>query len=330
MSKPFPKIWALGHRHTHNIFRGPCEITEKVDGSQFAFGRINGEIVMRSKGREIPDIECDDKLFKPAVDHVRMFRHLVPDNTMFYTETLCRPRHNVLRYDRTPDGYMALFGVLNVEGEKFVTDYNNLSHWASVMEIEAVPVLFYGQLIVPVEGDATNDDRKGAEVAIKLLEKESFLGGTKVEGIVIKNYAHDFLIGGQQYVPIQMAKYVSEVFKKQHDKNAYGNKARKQSIDEFIKSFRTEARFQNAVQHLREDGKLLGEPKDIGSLIPEINRDFDEEELCGFIDHITDKVVGDYVKQVRRTIISGFPEWYKKHLATGGINGAFDVPEKEV
>lgn len=43
-------------------------------------------------------------------------------------------------------------------------------------------------------------------------------------------------------------------------------------------SYRTEARWQKAVQHLRDEGKLLGEPKDIGPLMAEIWRDLVEEE----------------------------------------------------
>jgi hypothetical protein len=195
MSKAFPKIWALGHRHTHNIFKGPIEITEKIDGSQFAFGRIKGDLVMRSKNREIPDIECEDNLFAPAVSHVQKYRHLVPDNTMFYAETLHAPKHNVIKYDRVPEGNLALLGVYNVEGEIFVSDHSNLTHWAAVMEIEVIPLLFFGQLLVPVEGDSISDDRNGAGLAIQFLECDSVLGGSKVEGIVVKNYAHDMLIG---------------------------------------------------------------------------------------------------------------------------------------
>jgi hypothetical protein len=234
---------------------------------------------------------------------------------MFYAETLHAPKHNVIKYDRVPEGNLALFGVYNVEGEVFVSDHSNLTHWAAVMEIEVIPLLFFGQLLVPVEGDSISDDRNGAGLAIQFLECDSVLGGSKVEGIVVKNYAHDMLIGGQQYIPIQMAKYVSEAFKKKHDSTAFGNKKRKESIDEYIKSYRTEARWENAVQHLRDDGKLLGEPKDIGSLIPEILRDWEEEEMEEFMDYLKKRLLGDYVKQCKNTIISGFPEWYKKTLA---------------
>ena len=66
----FPKIFGVGaNRAVQDIFSGPVEVTEKVDGSQFAFGRIDGEIVMRSKGRVI-DVGTADAMFQKAEDYV--------------------------------------------------------------------------------------------------------------------------------------------------------------------------------------------------------------------------------------------------------------------
>lgn len=40
---------------------------------------------------------------------------------------------------------------------------------------------------------------------------------------------------------------------------------------------RIEARWHKAVQHLREDGQLVNDMKDIPALLRELNRDLDEE-----------------------------------------------------
>jgi len=45
----FPKIFAIGTDYISNIFDDEVEITEKIDGSQFAFGKVNGELFMRIK-----------------------------------------------------------------------------------------------------------------------------------------------------------------------------------------------------------------------------------------------------------------------------------------
>lgn len=44
----YPKIWALGHSETQEIFKSPVIIEEKIDGSQFNFGRFGEEIKVRS------------------------------------------------------------------------------------------------------------------------------------------------------------------------------------------------------------------------------------------------------------------------------------------
>ena len=65
-----------------------------------------------------------------------------------------------------------------------------------------------------------------------------------------------------------------------------------------------------AVQHLREDGSLLGEPKDIGPLIKEVIRDTMEEET----DYIKETLFAWAKKDIARRVTSGLPEWYKQQL----------------
>lgn len=52
MISAFPKIFAIGTKYIDSIFDNEVEITEKVDGSQFAFGKIDGEVYCRSKGNQ--------------------------------------------------------------------------------------------------------------------------------------------------------------------------------------------------------------------------------------------------------------------------------------
>jgi len=47
------------------------------------------------------------------------------------------------------------------------------------------------------------------------------LGGCKVEGVVVKNYAKQFLLGGQP-MPLMMGKFVSENFKEVNQKTWKG------------------------------------------------------------------------------------------------------------
>jgi hypothetical protein len=121
---------------------------------------------------------------------------------------------------------------------------------------------------------------------------------------------------GDVYFPIQCGKYVSEKFKEKHDNKAYGRKKSKNNWFSFCESYKTEARWQKAVQHLRESGELLGEPKDIGALIKEVQRDIVEEEL----EIVMNALWKFFQRDLMSTVTKGLPEWYKEQLAKGNIN----------
>lgn len=146
-----------------------------------------------------------------------------------------------------------------------------------------------------------------------MLNHESCLGGAKVEGIVVKAYGR-FTRDGKT----MMGKYVSEVFKEKHVEDwKLRNPGSGDRVTQIINMLRTEARWQKAVQHLREQGVLLGEPKDIGPLIGELKRDLFEEEL----DWLKQRLFKEFIDDVVRGVLRGFPEWYKEKL----LERAFDA-----
>lgn len=109
MLKSFPKIFAVGDRHIQKLFDGTVEITEKVDGSQFVFGKIDGELMCRSKGANIV-MDAPEKMFSEAVEYVKSIEEKISDGHVYYAEYLKKPRHNTLAYDRIPQNYLVLFG----------------------------------------------------------------------------------------------------------------------------------------------------------------------------------------------------------------------------
>lgn len=113
----FPKILHIGNKQISDLFDGVVEITEKVDGSQLGLGKINGELFVRSKGKE-QDLDNPDKMFEGVVEFVKTIADKLPDNIALYGEWLSKPKHNVLAYDRTPKNGIALFGVYNPETGK--------------------------------------------------------------------------------------------------------------------------------------------------------------------------------------------------------------------
>lgn len=297
MIKAFPKIFQLGQKYITDIFDGEVEITEKVDGSQFVFGKIDNKLYMRSKGKEIYE-ESVDKMFQKAVNYVKIIEHLIPDNTVLYCEYLQNPRHNILTYSRVPKNNLILFGV-SKKGEEFSRYYEDIAYKLS---IECVPVLFEGVI------DSANE-------VIKLLEKDSVLGNTHIEGFVVKNYSKSFMLGDIP-IPIMAGKFVSEKFKEVHKKEWKKEYTSHGKYQLFLDGFRTEARWRKAVQHLREDGILDVSPRDIGKLIKEVNRDISEEN----IEEIKTFLWNHFGKDLLRRSTAGLPEWYKEQLLKGGMN----------
>lgn len=289
----FPKIFTLGQDIISHIFDDQVEITEKIDGSQFSFGKLEGTLRMRSKGAEVYP-NSPDKLFQPAIKYVMSIEHLLPDNTYFYGETLAKPKHSTLAYYRVPKNNIILFGVCD-ETEKFY-DYSTLESWALKLDLEVVPKIFEGKITDPTD-------------VFKMIDKISILGGQKIEGVVVKNYSKGVLFGNVA-LPITAGKYVSEQFKEVHATDWTKENTARGKFDVYATSYKSEARWHKAIQHLAEAGKLEKSPRDIGALMKEIQEDIkaeNEQEIKNFL-------FKEFYPQICRVAISGFPEWYKRKL----------------
>jgi hypothetical protein len=294
MIKAFPKIFTIGQDYIKDIFNNDVEITEKIDGSQWDFGKVNGELYQRSKGK-IQIQGAEDKMFNAAANYIQSIEDKIPDNTIYFCEFLSKPHHNVLKYSRVPKNNLILFGVGKV-GDIFIADYETLQREANLLDIDIVPLLYKGKV-------------ETAEFLKSFLDKESILSGTKIEGIVVKNYEQPFLLGGQP-IPIMMGKFVSEAFKEVHREQWGGEHTHKGKWDTFKRSFCTEARWQKAVQHLKEKGELENSPRDIGKLILEIKKDITEEEQ----EDIKQFLWKEFGEELLRSSARKFPEWYKEQL----------------
>lgn len=294
----FPKIFAIGSDYICDIFKEPVEITEKVDGSQFVFGKFDDQVMYRSKGKMIYEGSVD-KMFEIAVSNVHELDslRLLENGVAYFCEYLQRPKHNVLGYESTPKRHLALFG-MTIDGS-FVKDHADLEVEANRLGIEVAPLIYSGKVA-------------SADMLLDMLDRESFLGGQQIEGVVVKNYHRPFLLGGQP-IPLMAGKYVSEAFKERHQKDW---KKGKDHFQLFKDSFRTEARWEKAVQHLRDNGDLENAPRDIGKLIKEIQTDIVAEHE----EDIRNWLYKQHIGEILRYAIRGFPEWYKTNLLKRGFS----------
>ena len=296
----YGKVYNLGHRAAEGITDAPCRVEEKVDGSQFSFKENlpdpvtgeRGEIEIRSKRQPIHP-EQPQKMFLRAVTTVMgLYRDekLTPGWT-YRGEAFQGNRHNILTYERAPNGGVILYDVdTGMEGYMRHAD---LSAEADKLGLEVVPLLYEGVVTL--------------EKVKELLDTESILGGVKVEGVVLKRVVNDaFQPDGKP----TRAKFVSEAFKETHR-----SKSKKPTKDDLLTEisevFATEARWDKAVQALSEMDLITQSPKDIGPLIKRVQDDV----LSECTDEIKDLLFGFYAKRIRGAVVKGLPQWYKEKLA---------------
>lgn len=285
----YPSIYQIGHKAILDIFKSPVLIEEKIDGSQFSWGLLGGELVCRSKGKQLI-LDAPEKMFTKAVEVVRGL-HLTPE-WVYRGEFLQKPKHNTLAYSNVPPNHIILFDI-NTGQEEYMT-WEQKAEEANRLGLTVAPKLFEGMV-------------ENFEMFQSFLERESVLGGCKVEGVVVKNYSLF-----TQEKKVAMGKYVSEAFKEVHQKDwKERNPTGKDFVQILIEKYGTEARWRKAVQHLQENGALDGSPKDIGLLMKEIPADILKE--CE--QEIKDELFKHFWSGVSRGVVRGVPEWYKSELA---------------
>lgn len=298
---PFPKIWHIGSKETEELFNGPVEVTEKIDGSQFSFGRIGTDLIMRSKGQQIYP-ETAEKMFKKVVDWAMSVKDKIAEGTIFYGEAITSPRHNTLSYEREPKGNFILFGVKLKNGD-FLNDHKMLSLVADTIGCESVPLLYKGIVA----------ERSQLDV---LLETISVLGKEKIEGVVIKNYNQ---LAKSAYSRECFAKLVRPEFK---ERNSTNYPKAKDKMESFFSQFKTEARWKKAIQRLKERGELTQSPADIGKIVAEVHKDIKIEEES----YVKEALYKMFERQVMASSTSGLPEYYKSLLVEGAFGGSTESP----
>ena len=212
----------------------------------------------------------------------------------FHTEFLEKPKHNVLSYDRVPKNNMVLL-MVSINGEYHP---EIVYKWAELLGIDAVPVLFRGVFQRPLEIN-------------KVLDRSSYLGGVFIEGVVVKNYKRQILMG-DYYVPFVAAKLVSQEFRELHTGKTEKTGS---NWDDYKDTFRSEARWRKALIHLREAGEIVNDTADIGRLMLSVSADVEAEEA----ENIKAWLYKQYRKEILKNATRGLPEWYKQQL----VNTAF-------
>lgn len=293
MIHSYPNIYALGHRAIKDLLTVDVLIEEKVDGSQFSFRKMeDGGIAFRSKGADIIAV-APPPMFGAGVKAVLDIADRIPSGLTFRGEYLAKPKHNVLCYNRVPAQHVIIFDIQDSDGNYLGPIEKR--HLAESLGFETVKPLFIGKVTDP-------------SILLQILDTtESALGGPKIEGVVIKPLHYDVFGPDKKCL---FGKFVSEAFKESHRKEWKSPDSHKDVLQLLSDAICSPARWEKAVMHLREAGKIEDSPKDIGLLIKEIQADTTKEEE----EFIREKLYQWAWPQIRKRILHGFPEWYKEKL----------------
>lgn len=288
----YPKIYSVGHRAVKDILNGPVLVEEKVDGSQFSFGNVDGELRVRSKGA-VMVTDAPEKMFTAAMDTVKVLAADLHPEWTYRGEYLRVPKHNALAYDRIPKGHVIIFDV-NTDQEGYL-DYDQKADEAKRLGLECVPLVYRGMV-------------DSIDLFRSFLDRTSILGGQKIEGVVVKPEKYD-IFGEDKKV--LMAKFVSEAYKEVHAGEWKKSNPSNGDILELLGAeYRSPARWNKAVQHLTEAGLLESSPRDIGALMKEVPVDVENE--CAA--EIKEKLWRWAWPHIRRKAVAGLPEWWKDEL----------------
>lgn len=278
-------------------------IQEKTDGSQFSIRVIDSILTCRSKGQQI--VIDQPGMFQRAVDTAMSVAGLLHDGWTYRCEFLGKLRHNAITYARMPAGNLVLYDVET--GGQHYLDPASLETEAACLGIDVTPCFFQGVI-------------KAVDLPV-YLERESFLGGSKVEGIVIKRYDKF----GPDHKPM-FGKLVSASFREVHEKAWKGDNLRGKDVVEFLgEKYRSEARWVKAIQHLAEAGQLQNAPQDIGPLLREIPADILKEEK----EAIMEALFKWAWPQISRKAVAGFVDWYKERVALPNLGMVDDKVSEE-
>ncbi len=285
----YSKIHQMYHREVHRMKGHQVVVQEKINGSQISFGCKDGELFVRSKNKMV-NLDAPDNMFGPAVAVLKTKN--LPDGYVFRGEYLKTPKHNVLAYERIPKDHIIIYDIELGDGSNNYLKPDEVNHITSREGFEVVPTFSTSESLF---------EHMDQDLIDSLMKNTSILGGQLIEGIVIKCY--DLFDSRDKTL---MCKYVRPEFKEMHT----GMKShRKDIIMEIGSRLAVSARFEKAVQHLRDEGLLVDEPKDIGILIRELNRDFEEH-----VDEIKSLLYANFRKEILRVANRGFAEWYKEKL----------------
>ena len=309
--RKYPKVRTVGHRDLARLLTGHVVVQEKVDGSNLSFGvDPTGRPFIWSRTQELTPL-APVKMFAEAVEAINPLFNLLKRGTTLRCEYLQKPKHNVLAYDRVPKKHLVLYDleIYNSEADVWVMQDSRalLESTALMLGIDVVPEFYRG----------TFPSDFGLPALVETWHnKESFLGGPKIEGVVIKNYEQTDERSGAPYL---VGKSVRAEFKEEHTHKIRLDKP--EPASSIGARYGGPARWRKTLQYLTEMGAITGSMEDMPALMHRVREDVATEEA----DSIRNALYKTYEKKVLGATTKGLAEWYKQVLEDEFTDGGSGI-----
>lgn len=300
MIQKYTKVFRVGDRNVSDVLEGNVIVEEKLDGSQFRIYIKNGVLQFGSHRVNYDETNIPDKLFNKAITEAEKVFDGVMGEWMIYAEYLKKPKHNTLSYERVPKHHLCVFDVWDMKSNEWFS-YDEKKKFVEGLGLEVPQLIYQGN---------------GKEITSDKLDEwvnntKSMLGNQIIEGVVIKNYnkthSFDWCVGFPK-----ISKYVREKFKEMNHKR-WGEK--KDPLTAIEVKYKSEARWDKAIQRLREEGKLTMHMRDLQFLIPSVQKDILEEEG----EVIKEELWKAFKKRFMKSWTQGLPQYYQKWLFDQGV-----------
>jgi len=263
--KYYPSIETLEKKNLVAHSNDKYYIEEKIDGSQLGFMLNNNELCIFNRKKVLTE---PSGIYDKQLLMLPLIKDKLENDLIYFGEAINSLKTNVVVYQRIPKFYFILYDIYSLIDKRWFT-YCEKKNCADKIGLECVPLLY--EEINDANADANSAYDKCLEFIKKIEngELESYLGGVP-EGVVIKRSGAKF-------------KMVSNQFKERHVKK---QKKIVWLISDFLKyvgeQFNTEARFQKAYQHLREDGIQITLINIVNELDKDLYKEY-EKEINGYI-----------------------------------------------
>lgn len=137
-----------GIQFIEKLFSNDVYITEKIDGSRFAFKKENGELVFFKRDGKTPINMVDRTVmsfYESAIEHVESLKlNNIPEGIVFGFEYFANNNPGSIVYDKIPKNGLILTDISS--GGSAITNIDTLISYSKKLKVSPPPIIHNGKL----------------------------------------------------------------------------------------------------------------------------------------------------------------------------------------